>query len=65
MELKKMKVYKIEPIAHIDKPLYAKPKDLMIAFEHLGINVIKKDFRISIVDMEEYEYEVMPEHIGF
>lgn len=60
-----MKVYKIESIENMDKPLYAKPNDLKIAFEHLGINVIKKDFRISTIDMEEYEYDVMPEHTGF
>ena len=62
---KKMKVYKIEPIANMGSPLYSKPDDLKNAFEFLGIGVIKKDFRISTVDMDELEYNAMPEHAGF
>lgn len=60
-----MKVYKIEPIANMGSPLYSKPDDLKNAFEFLGISGIKKDFRISTIEMDEIEYNAMPEHAGF
>jgi len=60
-----MKVYRIEPIAHMGQPVYAKPDDLKTTFEFLGISRIKHDFKISTVEMDEIEYNAMPEHTGF
>jgi len=60
-----MKVYKIEAIANMSKPLYSTPDDLKNSFEFLGINRRKQDFRISTVEIDEIEYDAMPEHEGF
>ena len=60
-----MKVYKIEPIANMKSPLYAKPDDLKNAFDFLSLGKIKQDFRISTVEMDKIEYDAIPEHNGF